>query len=150
MLDQATIDIVKATAPAVKENSDAITAHFYPLMFEQYPEVIPYFNQTNQGKGLQPKALARAVVAYGENIDALGNLDGAVTKIIQKHCSLGVLPEHYPIVGTCLLQAIKAIMGDAATEEIIDAWGKAYHQLAEILMTAEEAIYANNEQECVI
>jgi nitric oxide dioxygenase len=146
MLDQATIDIIKATVPAVKANADDITAYFYPLMFEQYPEVLPFFNQANQGKGTQPKALANAVVAYAANIDSLGNLSEAVAKIVHKHCSLGILPEQYPIVGTCLLQAIAHVLGDAATEDVIDAWGKAYGQLADILIDAEEAVYAANEQ----
>lgn len=146
MLDEATITLIKATVPAVKAHGDAITACFYPLMFEQYPEVIPYFNQTNQAKGTQPKALANAVIAYAENIDALGNLSDAVTKIVHKHCALGIQPEQYPIVGDCLLQAIAKVLGDAATDDIISAWGKAYGQLADILIGAEEAVYAAHEQ----
>lgn len=145
MLEATTIDIIKATVPAVKAHANEITACFYPLMFEQYPEVIPYFNQTNQAKGTQPKALANAVVAYAANIDSLGNLSDAVTKIVQKHCSLGILPHQYDIVGSCLLQAIAKVLGEAATDEIIDAWGKAYGQLADILIDAEEAVYAANE-----
>ena len=69
MLDSATIDIIKSTVPALKVHADSITEHFYPLLFKQHPEVLPFFNQTNQGKGTQPKALANAVVAYGANID---------------------------------------------------------------------------------
>lgn len=142
MLDTHTVEIIKATIPAVQPRADEITACFYPLMFSQYPEVIPYFNQTHQAKGAQPKALANAVVAYAANIDSLGNLSEAVTRIVQKHCALGILPEQYAIVGSCLLQAIKQVLGEAATDEVIDAWGKAYQQLADILIEAEEAVYA--------
>jgi nitric oxide dioxygenase len=108
---------------------------------------VPYFNQTNQGKGTQPKALANAVIAYGANIDELGNLSDAVSQIVQKHCSLGILPAQYDAVGSCLLQAISAVLADAATPAIIDAWGKAYAQLAQILINAEEQVYSNNEQQ---
>lgn len=146
MLDQKTVEIIKATIPAVQPRADEITACFYPLMFEQYPEVIPFFNQTHQAKGAQPKALANAVVAYAANIDSLGNLSEAVTRIVQKHCSLGILPHQYAIVGSCLLQAIKKVLGDAATDEVIDAWGKAYQQLADILIEAEEAVYTELAQ----
>lgn len=44
------------------------------------------------------------------------------------------MPEHYPIVGTCLLQAIKEVLGDAATEEIMEAWRVAYGFLADIFI----------------
>lgn len=146
MLDSNTVSIIKSTVPALQIHANAITAHFYPLLFSQHPDVIPYFNQTNQGKGTQPKALANAVIAYGANIDALGNLSEAVNKIVQKHCSLGIQPAQYDAVGSCLLQAIAAVLGDAATEEIIDAWGKAYGQLAGILIAAEEDVYLSNEE----
>ncbi|MCU7375799.1 hypothetical protein PEC18_34555 [Paucibacter sp. O1-1] len=58
---------------------------------------------------------------YGANIDELGNLSDAVSKIVQKHTALGIFPEQYDAVGSCLLQAIKAVLGDAATDEVIDA-----------------------------
>ncbi len=144
MLDAATVQIIKSTVPALQSHANDITAAFYPLLFSQHPEVVPYFNQTHQSKGTQPKALANAVVAYGANIDELGNLSEAVSKIVHKHASLGVLPEQYDAVGGCLLQAIKAVLGDAATDEVIDAWGKAYGQLAQILIEAEEQVYASN------
>lgn len=146
MLDPSTIDVIKATVPAVGAHADEITACFYPAMFEKYPEIVPYFNQTNQGKGTQPKALANAVVAYASNIDALGNLSDAVAKIVQKHCSLGIQPAQYDIVGNCLLQAIAQVLGEAATAEVMDAWGSAYAELAAILIDAEEAVYSATEQ----
>jgi len=144
MLDAKIIQVIKATVPVLKIHANDITSAFYPLLFKQYPDVVPYFNQTNQGKGTQPKALANAVIAYGANIDALGNLSEAVTKIVQKHVSLGILPVQYNAVGSCLIQAIKKVLGDAATDEILSAWAEAYGQLANILIAAEEAVYAEN------
>ncbi|VUD64459.1 Flavohemoprotein [Thalassocella blandensis] len=145
MLDSKTIEIIKSTVPVLEVHANAITEHFYPLLFDLHPEVIPYFNQTNQGKGTQPKALANAVVAYGANIDQLGNLSEAVKKIVHKHTSLGILPAHYDVVGACLIQAIKEVLGGGATEEVLNAWSLAYSQLAEILIDAEESVYKANE-----
>ncbi len=146
MLCANTVQIIKSTVPLLQTHANAITECFYPLLFSQYPEVVPYFNQTNQRRGTQAKALANAVVAYGANIDELGNLSEAVTKIVQKHTSLGVLPEQYDAVGGCLLQAIKEVLGDVATSDVIEAWGKAYTQLADILIAAEEEVYTLNAQ----
>lgn len=144
MLDAATVATIKATVPAVKAHAEQITQCFYPLMFERYPEVIPYFNQSHQGTGSQARALANAVVAYGANIDALGNLDAAVSRIVHKHCALGIQPHQYDIVGECLLAAIAEVLGEAATEEVLAAWGAAYGQLAGLLIEAEESVYAAN------
>ncbi|WP_435234803.1 NO-inducible flavohemoprotein [Psychromonas sp. PT13] len=145
MLTQHTIDIIKATVPAVSTYANEITAHFYPLMFQEYPEVKRFFNQSNQAGNAQPKALANALVAYAANIENLSVLETAVNRIVNKHVSLNILPEQYEIVGECLLKSIKAVLGDAATEEVIEAWGLAYWQLADLLIAAEESAYKANE-----
>ena len=145
MISQKSREIIEATLPAVKENALAITSTFYPLMFERYPQVKAYFNESHQREGSQRQALANAVVAYASNLDRLEVLGDAVSLIVHKHASLNVLPEHYPIVGECLLAAIAEVFGDAATEDVLAAWGEAYQQLADLLIAAEEQVYRDNE-----
>ncbi len=69
-------------------------------------------------------------------------LGPAIELIAQKHCSLGVQPEHYPIVGKHLLDAIGEVMGDAATEQVVAAVGEAYGFLADVCIEREKEIYA--------
>ncbi len=111
-LSESSIRIVKATAPVVAENAVTITRCFYELMFEGDPEVQRFFNQAHQHAGTQQRALAGAICAYAANIDNLGALGPAVELIAQKHCSLGIQAEHYPIVGKHLLAAVKEVLGD--------------------------------------
>ncbi len=145
MLSQEVIKIVKSTAPVLEKNGVLLTKHFYQKLFDNNPEVLPFFNRVNQKKGTQATALARAICAYAKNIDNLGALKGAVEMISHKHFSLKVKPEHYPIVGVNLLESIKDVLGDAATPEIVDAWSQAYFFLADILIEAEKSL-ANNEK----
>ena len=145
MLSQQSKDIIAATLPAVQAHASTITSVFYPLMFERYPSVKDYFNEAHQRQGTQPQALANAVVAYAANLDRLEALGDAVSLIVQKHVSLNIQPEHYPIVGECLLAAIKEVLGDAATDEVLGAWGEAYGQLADIFIGAEEQRYQQNQ-----
>ena len=142
MLSTRTIKIVKATAPAVAPLSETITRRFYELMFAGNPDVKAYFNQAHQHSGGQQKALAGAICAYASNIDNLEALGPAVELIAHKHCSLGIQPEHYPIVGKHLLASIKDVLGDAATEEVLAAWGEAYGLLAEVCIGRETEIYS--------
>lgn len=144
------IAIVKATVPALQAHGEAITSHFYRIMFESHPEVKAFFNEAHQAAGSQARALAGAVLAYATHIDRLDEIAGALPRIIQKHAALGVLPEHYPVVGGCLLQAIKDVLGDAATDEIIAAWGEAYQSLAALLIAAEEEVYRAKDRKSVV
>lgn len=140
-LSETTRSIVRATVPALAAHGTTITAAMYKRLF-QNPDVRELFNQSNQGEeGSQTKALAQAILAYARNIDNLAALGPAVERIAQKHVGLNILPEHYPHVATALLGAIKDVLGDAATDEILAAWGEAYWFLADILIGREKQIY---------
>jgi len=141
MLTSRQIELIKATVPVLREHGVALTSHFYKRMLFGNPEVKNLFNQAHQAKGHQQRALAAAVLAYAENIEDPTPLLPAVRHIAVKHCTIGVRPEQYAIVGKHLLASIREVLGEAATDELIDAWAAAYGQLADILIGAESGIY---------
>lgn len=142
MLSEAHRAIVRATVPLLETGGEALTTHFYKLMLDEHPEVRPLFNQAHQASGEQPRALANGVLAYAKHIDRLEALGPLASQIVQKHVALQVLPEHYPIVGGCLLRAIREVLGpEVATDAVIEAWAAAYGQLADLLIGAEGQLY---------
>jgi nitric oxide dioxygenase len=146
MLSAEHVAIVKATVPLLETGGEALTTHFYAMMLREYPEVRPLFNQAHQASGAQQRALANGVLMYARHIDDLGQLNDLVAKIINKHVALNILPEHYPIVGTCLLRAIREVLGEEiATDAVIEAWAAAYQQLADLFIGLEEKMYAEKE-----
>ena len=147
MLTQAQLDVIKATVPVLDAGGEALTRHFYERMFRENPEVRSFFNPAHQKTGGQQRALAAAICAYAKHIENPGVLADAVELIAQKHASLGIQPQHYPIVGTNLLSSIKEVLGDDATPDIIDAWAAAYNQLADLFIAREKAIYADQVAE---
>lgn len=146
MLSQETINIIKSTVPVLEQHGKTITTVFYKNMFEAHPELLNVFNHANQSQGRQQTALANAVYAAAANIDNLGAIIPAVVQIAHKHKSLGITPEQYPIVGYHLLGAIKEVLGDAATPEIIGAWGEAYQVIADAFIGIEKEMYDKAEQ----
>ncbi|MCI2008985.1 MAG: NO-inducible flavohemoprotein [Acetobacter peroxydans] len=144
-LDEKTRSIILATVPALKAHGLAITEEMYKRLLVR-PEIRDLFNQSHQRDLEQPRALALAVLAYAQNINDLGQLGGMVERIAEKHVGLNILPEHYPFVADALLGAIGHVLGDAATPEIMDAWGKAYWFLADVLIGREKQIYDEHEQ----
>jgi nitric oxide dioxygenase len=147
MLSDEHRTIIKATVPLLESGGEALITHFYNTMLDEYPEVRPLFNQAHQASGAQPRALANAVLMYARHIDRLDQLGGLVAQIVNKHVALQILPEHYPIVGRCLLRAIREVLGaEIATDAVLEAWGAAYGQLADILIGLEEARYTDRAQ----
>lgn len=147
MLDSKTIDIIKSTVPVLEVHGQTITKTFYQTMFKNHPELLNIFNHANQRQGKQPAALANAVYAAAAHIDRLEEILPVVKGIAQKHRALGILPEHYPVVGENLLAAIKTVLGDNATDEIIEAWGKAYGVIADVFIGVEAKMYEESEQQ---
>lgn len=134
--------LIMATVPALKEHGLLLTTHFYQRVFAHNPELKNVFNQGNQQDGRQPLSLATAVLAYAQHIDDPSVLASALTRIGHKHTSLAIRPEHYPVVGHHLLASIGEVLGDAATPELLDAWGAAYGQLASLMIDTEAGLYA--------
>jgi nitric oxide dioxygenase len=139
-LSAQTILVVKATVPALEAHGLDVTRRMYQRLFQD-PAIRDLFNQSHQGEaGSQPRALAGAILAYARNIENPGVLTAAVERIAQKHVGLNILPEHYPAVAEALLGAIRDVLGEAATPEILAAWGEAYWFLANILIGREQQI----------
>lgn len=129
--------IISATAPVVAEHLDDITARFYPLMFQRYPDVKFMFNETHQREGTQPRALAGSVLSYVQLRADPELVKAALSTAVHKHVSLGVEPDQYAVVGECLMAAIGEVLGDAVTPEVADAWGALYWELADLLIDVE-------------
>ena len=148
MLTQSIIDQIKGSVELLKNEGEAITSRFYEILFERNPELKNIFNMSNQrkdGENRQARALADAVFAYASNIDTPENLTAAVTRIANKHASLMIKPEHYPLVGEALLTALCDHLNVDMQHPVIQAWAAAYGVLADIFINAEEDIYRTNE-----
>lgn len=138
------VEVVKSTLPFLRENGLKLTEHFYRRMFVGNPEVRAFFNQANQENSSQQRALAAAICAFAEHLETPEALASAVSLIANKHASLGVAPEHYPIVGEHLLGAINDLLAPAP-KPVLDAWAQAYGALVSILTAKEGEIYAAQE-----
>ena len=142
MATAQTIAIVKATVPVLEEHGTAITTVFYQNMFNEHPDLLDIFNETNQKLGRQQTALATTVLAAAKHLEHLAVLLPQVTQISHKHRALQILPEHYPIVGKHLLGAIKQVLGEAANDDIMNAWTEAYDEIASVFIQVEHGMYA--------
>ncbi len=140
-MDARVRELVQATIPVLREHGVTLTTHFYQRMFRHNPELKQIFNRTHNETGQQPVALAMSVLAYAENIENPSVLAPVIKLIANKHASLGIRAEHYPIVGRHLLASIKEVLGDAASDELVNAWGVAYGALADVFIEAEGKLY---------
>lgn len=140
-LSETTMDIVSATVPALEVHGEAIVARMYERLLKD-PDICQFFNMSHQkGSSPQHKALTGAILAYAHHIREPQVLAAAIERIAQKHVALKIEPPHYEAVGSCLLAAISDVLGEAASDEVLQAWGEAYWFLANVLIDRETALY---------
>ena len=144
MLSPASIEIIRATLPAVGAAIGDITPLFYRKMFANHPELErDLFNRGNQKQGEQQKALAGAMTAFaGLQLEGDPNKIRAVlTRIANKHASLGITGDQYRIVHKYLFEAIAEVLGEAVTTAVTTAWDELYWLMADTLVSIEGELY---------
>lgn len=143
LLSARSAAVVGATAAVVAEHAEQITARFYPRMFAEHPDLLRVFNQGNQATGEQSRALAASVVAYAVQLidPEAPPFDHVMSRIANKHISLGIRPEQYTIVGHHLIAAVAEVLGDAVTPEVASAWDEVYWLFATQLIAEEARLY---------
>ena len=137
--------LVKDTIPALREHGEQITTTFYKQMLRDHPELNNYFNIVNQKNGRQPRALTAVILSFASNINHISELIPKFERLCNKHCSLGIQPEHYEIVGKYLLRAFSQVLGAAMTPAVHAAWERAYWVLAKMLIGREAQLYKDFE-----
>ncbi|MGW3171957.1 globin domain-containing protein [Streptomyces sp. NPDC001153] len=144
MLSEQSAATVRATLPAVGAAIGEITERFYARLFAAHPELLrDLFNRGNQASGAQKQALAGSIAAFATHLVNHPDQrpDAMLGRIAHKHASLGVAPEHYPIVHEHLFAAIADILGEAVTPEVAAAWTEVYWLMANALIAIEKRLY---------
>jgi hemoglobin-like flavoprotein len=61
-------------------------------------------------------------------------LSNALKGLGTQHIQYGVLPQHYPMVGSSLLKAFAATLGNTWTPELQQAWIEAYGAVSQLML----------------
>ncbi|MGW1541441.1 globin domain-containing protein [Streptomyces sp. NPDC002309] len=144
MLSHQSTPVIRATLPAVGAAIGDIADLFYKRMFDAHPELLrDLFNRGNQANGEQKKALAGSIAAFAtmlvEHPDT--RPDTMLSRIANKHVSLGITSDKYAIVHKHLFGAIAEVLGDAVTPEVAAAWDEVYWLMANSLIAIEARLY---------
>ena len=122
--------LVKDTWEKVKPISEQAAELFYGRLFEQYPEVKPYFkgDMVEQGKKLM--ALINTAVNGLDNLDPLLQ---PLRDMGARHVDYGVKDEDYDKVGAALLWTLEKGLGSSFTPKVKEAWTVTYTTVADVM-----------------
>jgi nitric oxide dioxygenase len=126
------IELLETSFQAIAPRGEAFVTAFYERLFTNYPQTRAFFASTNMKE--QRKKLLGALILVIQNLRKPEVLTSALQGLGQRHVKYGVQPEHYPIVGTILLETFAEFLGDNWTSEYHDAWAQAYEAICSIML----------------
>ena len=124
---------VQDTFAAVAANSEKVADLFYTRLFEIAPEVRPLFRNDMKAQGMK---LMSALTLVVQSLGHLESIMPVARKLAIDHVSDGVEARHYPIVGEALIWTLDKGLGKAFTDDVREAWQKAYGLLSAAMTEA--------------
>lgn len=103
---------------------------FYSRLFEQYPEVKPYFQGDMRQQGQKLMTMINTAVMSMDDIDSLII---PLEKMGARHADYGVKDQDYDKVGDALLWTLEKAVGPAFTPKVKQAWSVIYNTAANVM-----------------
>lgn len=129
------VTLVQESFKKVVPFKDAAAAIFYDRLFTLDPSLRPLFKGDMIEQGRKLMAMIGTAVA---SLDRLESILPAIQALGERHADYGVQPKHYDIVGEALLWTLGQGLGNAFTDDVKEAWAKAYNTLSSIMIVAAE------------
>ena len=125
--------LIQESFALVEGEADKLASHFYALLFLEDPtlrDLFPPMMDAHRDR------LITALITLVHRADDTEALDEYVRQLGRDHRRFGVRPEHYTVVGQCLLSTLRRFAGRRWTAEMDAAWYDAFQRVAGIMVEA--------------
>jgi NAD(P)H-flavin reductase/hemoglobin-like flavoprotein len=128
--------VLRESWALVSDVSDKVASEFYGMLFSRHPAVRAMFPAMMDA---QRDRLLNALTYVVLHVDDLETVTAYLRDLAKDHRKFDVRPEHYPVVGRCLVASMRANAGDAWKPEYDEAWLTAYDLIADVMIRAADA-----------
>jgi len=125
-------ELLRSSFALIVDREPALTARFYGIFFDRYPQVVPMFSRNTPEK--QQEMLTGALVAVLDHLEDAPWLASTLRSLGRRHDGYGVTAEMYGWVGECLLAAMAEVAGADWNAEIEQAWLDAYGAIVSLTL----------------
>ncbi len=126
------VELLESSFSQIQDRETEFTTCFYTNLFADYPMVKPLFTKTHMEE--QQKKLFKSLVLVVDSLRKPDVLTSALKGLGTRHVQYGVLPEHYPMVGSTLLKTFSICLNQAWTPNTEQAWIEAYTAVTQLML----------------
>ncbi|WP_079127374.1 globin domain-containing protein [Streptomyces sp. TP-A0874] len=125
--------LVRRTLEEIRPVADRATAYFYALLFSYHPDLRMLFPPAMD---TQRDRLFKALLTTARHADDPVALDDYLARLGKGHRKYGTRPEHYPLLGECLIGALAQFATETWSGEAEAAWVRTYTRMSQTMIDA--------------
>lgn len=133
MVSLAQIELVQASFLHCVPIPDTVAATFYGRLFAAAPATRALFTGDMHAQG---RKLVMTLATVVDSLDRLDQLVPMAQELALRHVRYGVTDGHYAVVGACLIETLRELLGPAFDPATETAWSAAYALLADAMLLA--------------
>jgi len=138
------VNLLRSSFDLVAPQADQLASRFYELLFQNYPEVKPLFENVDFPE--QRKKLIQSLVVTMKTLEEPEQLTRFLHDLGARHVEYNVSEEDYPAVAETLLLVLAEFAGDAWNDELEEAWAEALEAVAGLMLAGAEKVQQNSNQ----
>jgi hemoglobin-like flavoprotein len=134
------VETLEESFDLVAPQGEELMKRFYDRLFEVAPGVKPLFADVDMER--QRQALLNMLVVLRESLRDLDDIVPDLEALGARHAEFGAQAEHYPVVGSVLIESMAEIAGPAWKPEYTTAWQEAYGVVQGVMLAGAAAAAA--------
>jgi hemoglobin-like flavoprotein len=127
------VETLEESFDLVAPQGEELIKRFYDRLFEAAPAVKPLFANVDMER--QRQALLNMLLVLRESLRDLDDVVPDLEELGARHVGYGAQAEHYPVVGSVLLETMAEIGGEAWKPEYTAAWQEAYGVVQNVMLS---------------
>ena len=130
------VEILEKSFDLLAPRGDELVDRFYSRLFERAPTTRQLFARVDMEA--QKRSLLATLITLRESLRDLATIAPDLEDLGARHVEYGTRPEHYPVVGSVLLETMAEIGGSAWRPEYTSAWAEAYQAVQDVMLKGAE------------
>jgi methyl-accepting chemotaxis protein len=126
------VDLLESSFRQIVPVGEEFVTAFYERLFTRYPQTQVLFASTDLPE--QRKKLLGSLALVVQYLRQPEQLAATLQALGKRHLDYQVRPEHYPMVGSVLLETFAAFLGEGWTPAYQEAWSEAYGAITGLML----------------
>ncbi len=140
------IELLSRSYPLIKKHRIELGDKTYINMFKSHPETKLLFQDTSPG---QSQRLIDTILFYCQEVENYELFYERLDQIAYIHIKVGIKNEYYTYMKEAFISALREVLQNDATDEIIRAWTYGFNSLSNELIHIENLLRKHTSVESV-